>query len=113
MLLRAHHALSDGQGFVRGLLDHVASLDQGVDKSKMQYNAGRNTTKALKQSLFQNLFVFLMKVLFFIYGTFLATTNCLKFVFSSRKSMARNDKTWRKQGESLLIRSHFPSCLVN
>ncbi|KAI8826795.1 wax ester synthase-like acyl-CoA acyltransferase domain-containing protein [Fimicolochytrium jonesii] len=41
LLWTAHHAIGDGQGFVRALISHVASLDPTIkDISSLQYSAG-------------------------------------------------------------------------
>ncbi|KAJ3192617.1 hypothetical protein HK101_006230 [Irineochytrium annulatum] len=44
LFLKAHHAIADGQGFVRNLLAYVASLDPSKDRSALQYKAGKNAT---------------------------------------------------------------------
>ncbi|KAJ3219400.1 hypothetical protein HK099_004715 [Clydaea vesicula] len=119
MLLRAHHSISDGQGFVRGLLTFVASLDPNVDIASLQYSAGRavteskidaekssnnksakaanNNSQKKKPSTFQNFFLYCMKIFFFIYGTYLALKNFLKLLFFRRKSMQKNQISRSKQ----------------
>ncbi|KAJ3085473.1 hypothetical protein HK102_014133 [Quaeritorhiza haematococci] len=106
MLLKAHHCLSDGQGFVRRLLQFVASLDPQVEKdlSSLQYNAGRSAhAKGVARKsgksvpaaslLLMRFYAFLITV--WEFHMYLLTL--LIITFNPRKSFKRTHKTAKKQ----------------
>ncbi|TPX59122.1 diacylglycerol O-acyltransferase [Spizellomyces sp. 'palustris'] len=114
----AHHAIADGQGFVRTFLTYVASLDPTIDASKLQYSAGRNIAKPKtvgkviesekkpatilshipsQKSAFKYVQRQVFTFMFLLYGMALYLANILIFLASRRKSYTRSKKTNKKQ----------------
>lgn len=73
LFIQCHHALGDGQAFVRSLLKFVSTISNGKlseeELAKLQYSAGRNAKKTTKPpSLVSSIQHIFIQIFMFLYG---------------------------------------------
>lgn len=92
ILIRAHHCLSDGAGFVRGFLSFVSnSGDNNL------IHASFTKKSHIRRTFFDLIYIYLLVLLNFLIGSITWIINFIQVITFHRKSLKRSRKVLQKQ----------------